>query len=77
MSTEENKKQGKSRRDFLKDTGIKGAGAIMGAAALLSGSDEAEAKATWAEHFQKNFRLMTDEEKKESVARLEKRYSEE
>ncbi len=77
MSKEENKKVTKSRREFFKDSGIKGAGVIMGAAALLSGSDEAEAKTTWAEHFQKNFRLMTDEEKKEAAERLEKRYSEE
>ncbi|MCP4042100.1 MAG: 4Fe-4S dicluster domain-containing protein [Gammaproteobacteria bacterium] len=40
-----------------------------------------EAKATknvtWAEHFQNHYRLMTDEEKKEAIDRLEKRYSDE
>lgn len=49
----------------------------MGAAALLTGSDDAEAKTTWAEWLQKHYRLMTDEEKAEAVARLEKRYTEE
>lgn len=64
----------KNRRGFLKDMG---AAALTGAAALLSGSDDAEAQATWAEFFQKNYRLMTDEEKKDAIARLEERYSEE
>ncbi|MBI5683315.1 MAG: 4Fe-4S dicluster domain-containing protein [Deltaproteobacteria bacterium] len=63
-----------SRRNFLKEMGT---GTLLGAAALLTGSDDAEAKATWAEWFQKNWRLMTDEEKKEAIARLETRYSEE
>jgi ferredoxin len=31
----------------------------------------------WAEHFQKNYRLMTDEEKAEARTRLERRYSSE
>ncbi len=78
MSTEDIKsREEKSRRDFLKDAGLLSASAIAGAAALLSGSDDAEARATLAEHLQKNYRLMTDEEKKEAVERLEKRYSEE
>ncbi len=77
MAKDDMKKDGKGRRDFLKDAGIASAGAIAGAAALLTGSDDAEAKATWAEHFQKNYRLMTDEEKREAIERLEKRYSEE
>ena len=66
-----------SRRDFFKNLGLAGAGAVAGAAALVTGSDEAEARTTFAEIFQKNYRLMTDEEKKESAARLEKRYEEE
>ncbi len=67
-----------SRRDFLKKSGKKaGTVAFMGAAALLSGSSEAEAKMYWAEWFQKNYRLMNDEEKAASIARLEERYSEE
>lgn len=78
MSTEDiTKKEDKSRRDFMKDAGLLSASAIAGAAALLSGSDDAEAKTTLAEHLQKNYRLMTDAEKKEAVKRLEKRYSEE
>lgn len=62
-----------SRRDFLKT----GAASIMGAAALMTMSDDAKANIEWAEHFQGNYRLMTDEEKAEARARLEKRYSEE
>jgi len=38
---------------------------------------KATANVTWAEEFQSNYRLMTDEEKQEAIARLEKRYSEE
>lgn len=64
----------KTRRDFLKDVGTV---SLAGAAALITGSDDAEARVTWAEWFQKNYRLMTDEEKKEAIARLEERYSEE
>ena len=67
-----------SRRGFLQKAG-KGAvstAALAGAATLMSGSDKAEAKVTWGEWFQTNYRLMTEEEKKTSVSRLEKRYSE-
>jgi len=67
--------QPNSRREFLK--GAATTAAVAGAAALLSGSDEAEAKLHWAEWFQKNYRLMSDEEKKEAIERLESRYSEE
>ena len=58
----------KSRREFLSEaaSGTLTAAAIAGAGALLTNSDEAQAKATWGEWFQKNYRLMTDEEKKES-----------
>ncbi|MFQ5587118.1 MAG: 4Fe-4S dicluster domain-containing protein, partial [Thermodesulfobacteriota bacterium] len=68
-----------SRRGFLKKAGngVMGTAALAGAAALMTNSDEAEAKVTWAEWFQKNYCLMTDEEKKEAVVRLERRYSEE
>jgi molybdopterin-containing oxidoreductase family iron-sulfur binding subunit len=62
-----------SRRDFLKTS----AASILGAAALMTQSDEAQANIEWAEHFQGNYRLMTDKEKAEARARLEKRYSEE
>jgi molybdopterin-containing oxidoreductase family iron-sulfur binding subunit len=43
----------------------------------MTHSDDAEAVTEWAEHFQGNYRLMTDQEKAEARARLEKRYSEE
>jgi len=64
----------KTRRDFLKDAGTV---SLAGVAALITGSDDVEARVTWAEWFQGNYRLMTDEEKKEAIARLERRYSEE
>ncbi len=67
----------KTRREFLKDAGTISAAAIAGAAGLLANTDDAQARITWAEWFQKNYRLMTDEEKKEAIARLEKRYTEE
>lgn len=74
ISKELEEAEDKSRRDFLKDMGVAG---MAGAAALLTNSDDAEAKATWAEWFQKNYRLMTEEEKKDAIARLEERHSEE
>jgi len=49
------------RRDFLKNMSV---AALVGAATLLMDSEDAEAKTTWAEWFQKNYRLMTEEEKK-------------
>ncbi len=65
------------RRKFLKDMGKVGiAAAILGATEGLS-AKEADARTTWAEYFQKNYRLMTDDEKKEAIARLEERYTEE
>ncbi len=48
---------------------------LMGTAALMTQSDDAHAAIEWAEHFQKNYRLMTQEEKAEAKARLERRYS--
>ncbi len=66
-----------TRRGFFKKVGLGGIGSIMGAAALVTSSKEAEARTTFAEIFQKNYRLMSDQEKKESAARLEKRYGEE
>ncbi|MBK7815304.1 MAG: hypothetical protein IPJ52_14005 [Rhodocyclaceae bacterium] len=36
---------------------------LMGTAALMTQSDEAKAAIEWAEHFQKNYRLMTDAER--------------
>lgn len=66
-----------SRRKFVKDAGGLSVASLMGTAALLSNSDEAKAKSTWAEWFQGNYRLMTDEEKQQAVDRLERRYSQE
>ncbi len=68
-----------SRRDFLRAAGSYSVASLAGAAALMAKPNTAGATAnvTWEEHFQKNYRLMTDEEKREAVARLEKRYSEE
>ena len=36
---------------------------LMGTAALMTRSDDAHAAAEWGEHFQKNYRLMTEQEK--------------
>ena len=64
-----------SRRSFLKSSGMLSLSSLMGTAALMTQSDEAKAAVEWAEHFQKNYRLMTDQEKAEARARLERRYS--
>ena len=45
---------------------------LMGTATLMAASNEAQAAVEWAEHFQKNYRLMTDQEKQEARLRLEK-----
>ncbi|MDR2187878.1 MAG: 4Fe-4S dicluster domain-containing protein [Azonexus sp.] len=66
-----------SRRSFLKAGGMLSLSSLMGAGALMTQSGEAHAAAEWAEHFQKNYRLMTDAEKDEARQRLERRYSQE
>jgi len=66
-----------SRRDFLKAGGMLSLSSLMGTAALMVQSDNARAAIEWAEHFQKNYRLMTPQEKAEARARLERRYSQE
>src|ERR1039458_2380660 len=76
-SREYGKQVSSSRRGFLKDAGGLGIASLMGAAALLTNSDDAQAKMEWAEWFQGNFRLMTDKEKAQARARLEERYSRE
>ena len=65
------------RRKFLKKAaaGALGVAALAGAEALSA--KEAEARVTWGEWFQKNYRLMTEEEKKDAIERLEQRYTEE
>lgn len=64
-----------SRRGFLKGASSLSISSLLGTAALMTHSDDAQAKSTWAEWFQGNYRLMTDEEKAQARARLEKRYS--
>ncbi len=66
-----------SRRGFVKNMGGLTATSLMGTAALLTNSDDAQANTEWAEWFQGNYRLMTDGEKAKAVARLERRYSSE
>ncbi len=48
---------------------------LMGTGALMTHSDDAHAAAEWGEHFQKNYRLMTEQEKIEARDRLQRRYS--
>ncbi|MEW8508511.1 MAG: 4Fe-4S dicluster domain-containing protein [Candidatus Thiodiazotropha sp.] len=81
MPNQEKSKQKDSklttRRDFLRGAGNYTVASLSGAAMLLSDPKPAKANVTWAEHFQKNYRLMTEEEKREAIERLETRYSEE
>lgn len=63
-----------SRRQFLLGSGVSIA-SILGTAALVTGCDDAPSQVSWAEHFQGNYRLMTDEEKRITVNRLEQRYT--
>ena len=65
----------RTRRNVLAAGGMLGMSSLMGAAALMTQSDDPKANTTWAEHFQKNYRLMTPEEKAEAAARLARRYS--
>ena len=69
--------ESESRRKFIKISAGLSAASLIGTAALVTGSDDAEANTSWAEHFQGNYRLMTDEEKAKTLERLEKRYSQE
>lgn len=66
-----------TRRDFLKEAGAIGAAVAVGEAIGPLHAHGYDKRVTWAEWFQGNWRLMTDEEKKEAIARLEERYSEE
>ena len=74
---ESNQGQGKpyGRREFLK--GVAKA-ATLGGAAMLSGcssgmfGSKEELSLQWQEYFKKNYRLMTQEEKVETVRRLER-----
>lgn len=51
------------------------AAAAAGAGAAAPGVSSADAESTFAEWFQGHFQLMTDEEKKKAIERLEKRYT--
>jgi len=66
-----------SRRHFLKNSARLSAASLSGAAALITGCDNGEAHSSWAEFFQTQYRLMSDAEKAQTVARLERRYSSE
>jgi molybdopterin-containing oxidoreductase family iron-sulfur binding subunit len=72
---ENNDQQGKQcgRRQFLKGTAK---AAALGGAAMLSGcgmlGSNEELSLRWDEYFKKNYRLMSQEEKDETVLRLEK-----
>ena len=75
---EDMKPDAKGRRKFLKKTALGGHRRCHPLAQPSpSTPEEADARASWAEYFQKNYRLMTEKEKKEAIERLEKRYSEE
>jgi hypothetical protein len=58
-------------RGFLRSGGMLSLSSLMGAGTLMAKSGDAKAAVEWAEHFQKNYRLMTDEEKNEARLRLE------
>ena len=64
-----------TRRGFLRTGGMLSVSSLMGTAMLMSASNDAKAAVEWAETFQKNYRLMTDQERQEARLRLEKRYS--
>ena len=63
--------ESESRRNFIKKSAGLSTASLVGTAALLTGTDDAKANTSWAEHFQGNYRLMTDEEKAEAIDRLE------
>jgi molybdopterin-containing oxidoreductase family iron-sulfur binding subunit len=66
------------RRDFLKNVGIAGAASLMSnnaSANASAGSSNPDAESTAAEWFQGHFVLMSAEEKKQAIERLEKRYT--
>ncbi len=77
QQTEINQEQGKpcGRREFLKGAAK---AAAVGGAAMLSGcgsgmfGSKEELSLQWQEYFKKNYRLMTQEEKVETVRRLER-----
>jgi len=76
-NTESTQRQGKQcgRREFLKGAAK---AAALGGAAMLSGcgsgmfGSKEELSLQWQEYFKKNYRLMTQDEKDETVRRLER-----
>ncbi len=64
-----------SRRQLIKHSAKISTASLFGAAALLVGCDEMAAQVSWAEHFQKAYRVMSDAEIAEAINRLEARYS--
>ena len=48
-----------SRRGFLRTGGMLSLSSLMGTATLMAAPNDAKAAVEWAEHFQKNYRLMT------------------
>jgi hypothetical protein len=53
-----------SRRGFLRSGGMLSLSSLMGAGTLMAAGDDAKAAVEWAEHFQKNYRLMTPRSRK-------------
>ncbi len=67
-----------SRRDFLRNLGIAGASALISAGApseSMANAPDTVSETSVQEFLQGHFVLMSEEEKKEAIARLEKRYS--
>jgi len=71
--------QDNPRRKFLRDAAVGAMGVAMlaGTQTLAETDAEANARISWAEWFQGNYRLMTDDEKRDALNRLEARYTEE
>ncbi len=75
MKTNDTHKKKTTRRSFMKNLSI---AAAAGSAGLVTGGCGSSVKTTeemglkWEEYFKKNYRMMTQEEKDATVARLEK-----
>ncbi|SMF27045.1 prokaryotic molybdopterin-containing oxidoreductase family, iron-sulfur binding subunit [Alteromonadaceae bacterium Bs31] len=65
-----------SRRKLLEFSAKVSTVSLLGAATLLSGCDDSSAQVSWAENFQKAYRLMSADEVAAAIKRLEARYSE-
>jgi molybdopterin-containing oxidoreductase family iron-sulfur binding subunit len=74
----EDKEPKESRRDFLKKATITAAATLVAGPASLGasvGASNPDAEATAAEMLQGHFVLMSDDEKRKAIERLEKRYT--